>query len=170
MVSRFFSLKRILIIAVVAIASMAARESSAQIVMDGAMQFRMTRPYGASSWTTAATISKITNYDYTDYNGVQAKLVLAKKPFVKGKSFKAYVVSSSNRTNIPARTYLTNLQLSGYTSLPKGKWYAIMVLVNSRNQALHGRTFPKAISIRSAHGLSTRALRDDTLSGHAEAE
>jgi hypothetical protein len=170
MVTRILSLKPLFIIAVAAIVSMTAREASAQIVMDGAMQFRMTRPHGAANWTTAATISKITNYDYKDYNGVQAKLVLAKTAYVQGKPFKAYVVSSSNRTNIPARTYLTNLQLSGYTSLPKGKWNVIMVLVNGQNQVLHGRTFPKAVGIRSAHGLSARALRDDTLSGHAEAE
>lgn len=138
--------------------------------MDGAMNYRMTRSYGASSWTTAATVSKITNYDYTDYNGLQAKLVLTKKPVVKGQSFKAYVVSSSSRISLPARTYLTNLKLSGYTSLPSGKWRVSMVLVNARNEVLHGRTFPKTIGIRSAHALGTRSLSGDILTGHAAAE
>jgi hypothetical protein len=170
MVCSLLSFKRTLFFAAVALVSMVAREASAQIVMDGAMNYRMTRPAGASNWTTAATVSKITNYDYVDYNSVQAKLVLAKAPFVQGKSFKAYVVSSSNRTSIPARTYLTNLKLSGYTSLPKGKWRVTMVLVNARNQVLHGRTFPKTIGIRSAHRLATRSLSGDTLTGHAAAE
>lgn len=170
MVCRLFSLKHSICFLVVALVSITAREASAQIVMDGAMNYRMTRPYGASNWTTAATVSKITNYDYIDYNGVQAKLVLATKPFVQGKAFKAHIVSSSNRTNIPARTYLTNLKLSGYTALPKGKWRVIMVLVNPRNQVLHGRTFPKAIGIRTAHRLATRSLSGDTFKGDAAAE
>lgn len=170
MVSRFFTLKRIIILAIIAVVSTAARESSAQIVMDGALQYRMTKPYGASNWTTAATVGRITNYDYQDYNSVQAKLVLASKPYVKGKSFKAYIVSSSNRTDIPARTYLSNLQLSGYTSLPRGKWRVIMVLVNSKNQVLHGRTFPKAVSVRSSHGLAIRGMRNNVLEGSLDAE
>ena len=102
----------------------------AQVAIEGTYSYSISQ--SGSQLSTKGTVAKLTNYNFSDYTGVRALIVLSKRSYSSGGTIRGETIAQSSVGSFPARTFFTNIPLHGSSKLPaKGNFLWLTKLIGS---------------------------------------
>ncbi len=118
----------------------------AQVAIEGTYSYSISQ--SGSQLSTKGTVAKLTNYNFSDYTGVRALIVLSKRSYSSGGTTRGETIAQSSVGSFPARTFFTNIPLRGSSRLPaKGTYRILFLVVDRTNRILVGLTAPKRLKV-----------------------